>query len=457
MKKRRIWIIGLIVLLLTTGGGYFAYTRTYGAQAQEPEEPTLETATVSQGDITLTASGSGELIPAQELELSFRTGGRLAEVLVETGDQVAEGDLLARLETDALERAVAEADVELQIAQLELADVREGASEAEIADAEAALRDAQTQLTLAYDAYQDATDAAEDDAVEAAKENYDWWVSYYQKQKALYEKGKISKTEHDWAMAAMIEAEEKWQRAINEAQVEQTQASKSLEQAKNAVTQAKEDLELLKSEPLTDTLMEAEMNVDQALLAREEAQASLEAAQLCAPFSGTVMDVAAEPGDRVGTDTTILTLAEMQEPLLRFWLEESDMGNVAVGNQVNVTFEGLPDYTFTGKVVRVDPVLVTVDGTTAVQSQARLNLGDQNVTLLSGMTADVEVISAETRNALLVPVEALEETSDGRYVVSVVKADGELEEREVEVGLKDAVNAEILSGLELGETVRIAG
>jgi len=228
MKKRAILIIGVIVLLLTTGGGYLAHTRTYGVQVQEPEEPTVETATVSQGDITLTASGSGELIPAQELELSFRKSGSLAEVLVEVGDQVAEGDLLATLETDALVRAVAEADIELQIAQLELGDVREGPSEAEIADAEAALRDAETQLTLAYDSYQDATNASADDDIETAKEDYDWWVSYYQEQKALHEKGKISKTDDDWAMAAMIEAEEKWQRAINDAEVEQTQASKRL-------------------------------------------------------------------------------------------------------------------------------------------------------------------------------------------------------------------------------------
>jgi macrolide-specific efflux system membrane fusion protein len=100
---------------------------------------------------------------------------------------------------------------------------------------------------------------------------------------------------------------------------------------------------------------------------------------------------------------------------------------------------------------------VTVSGTTAVQSQARVNLEDQDVKLLSGMTADVEVVSAETRNALLVPVEALQETAEGGYVVLVVQANGELEERQVEVGLMDAVNAEILSGLELGETVGIDG
>ncbi|MGD2177590.1 MAG: efflux RND transporter periplasmic adaptor subunit [Anaerolineae bacterium] len=457
MKKPSTWTTGIIVLVLAAGGGYFAYTRTYGAQAQQPPEPTMETATVTQGDIVLTVDGSGELIPADELELSFRTGGRIADVLVEVGDQVAEGDLLARLETDTLERAVAEADVELQIAQLELADVREGPSEAELADAEARLRDAQAQLTLAYSAFQDTSDSRKDDAVEGAKENFDYWVSYYQGQKALYEKARITQADHDWATAAMIKAEEEWQRAINDAETEEVQAWKSVEQAQNAVGQAEADLELLLSEPLTDTLLAAELAVDTALLAREEAQADLEAAQLYAPFTGTVMEVTAEPGDQVGMTTAILTLADMEEPLLRFWLEESDMANVAVGSQVNVVFEALPDYTFTGKVTGVDPVLVTVSGSTAVQAQARLNLADQDVTLLSGMTADVEVVSAETRNALLMPVEALNETPEGGHVVYVLKPDGELEEREVGVGLQDAVNVEILSGLELGETVRIDG
>ena len=139
MRKRRIWIISIIVLLLAAGGGYAAYTR-YFALAEEPPEPTLETATVTQGDIVITAEGSGELVPAAELELAFRTSGVLDEVLVEVGDQVQEGDVLARLETDNLERAVAEADVKVQLAQLDLADVRDGPSDAELANASAALR-----------------------------------------------------------------------------------------------------------------------------------------------------------------------------------------------------------------------------------------------------------------------------------------------------------------------------
>jgi len=453
MKKRGVWIICITALLLAAGGGYVAYTRTYDVEAQEPEEEALQTTMVSRGDITLTVSGTGELIPAAELDLTFRTSGLLQEIFVETGDQVEEGHLLARLETGSLERALMEADTDLQIAELELGKVREGPSDAEIADAEARVRDAQTQLTLAYDAYQEASDGDSSGAVESAKTMYDWWVGYYQSQKAEYEAGKIDQTKHDYAMAAMIEAEETWERAKNQSEISELQALTSFKQARNSVAQAQEDLELLQSQPLTDTLMAAELKVDEAALAREEAEANLEAARLYAPFSGTVMDVGAKAGERVGASTTILTLASLHEPLLRFWLEESDMTSLASGNQVNVVFDALPDITFTGTVARVDPILVTVSGTPAVQAQASLYLDDRNSTLLSGMTADVEVIAAEAQGTLLIPLGALEEGPEGCYLVSVVKQNGQLEEREVEVGLRDALNAEILSGLELGEIV----
>jgi HlyD family secretion protein len=457
MKRRKTWISVIVLLLLAAGGGYVAYTRFFSAPAlaEEPPEPTLETATVTQGDIIITADGSGELVPVVELNLTFHTGGVLDEVLVEVGDQVQENGALARLETDNLERAVSEAEVELELAQLELADVREGPSEAELADAEADLRDAQVGLSLAYEAYRRTSDSNLDAAVETAKADFDWWVGYYQSQKAKYEKGNLSQADHDWAMNAMISAEGRWQEAINNANAEQTQASSRITQAQNNVYQAEEKLEQLESEPLTDTLMRAELEVDQALLSLEQEHADLEAAQLYAPFDGVVMEVLATVGEQVGENTPILTLADFHEPLLRFWVEESDLGSVSVGKPVNIIFEAFPDDTFTGEVVRVDPVLVTVDGTPAVQTWASVDLGDRDTLILSGMTADVEVIAAESRNTLLVPVEALREMAPDQYTVFVVQPDGELEMRTVVVGLRDVVNAEILEGLELGDVVSI--
>jgi len=125
---------------------------------------------------------------------------------------------------------------------------------------------------------------------------------------------------------------------------------------------------------------------------------------------------------------------------------------------VEVTFEALPDDVFTGEVIRIDPALVTVDFTLAVQAWARLDLSatyssTNPVTLLGGMNAEVEVISAESRGTLIVPVQALRELGPEQYAVLVVQPDGEMVLRPVEVGLKDLANAEILSGLEPGEVV----
>ncbi len=457
MSKRGIWIILTLVLLLLGGSGYVAYTRFFAvaAEPRQPAQQTPTTATVTQGDIIITVDGSGALVPATELELGFRTGGVLREVLVDVGDRVQKGDLLARLATADLERAVAEADVQVQLAQLELTDVQAGPSEAELANARATLRAALAELDLAQDAYEKTSDSNLDAAAKYAKLQYDWYVGYYQRKKAEYEAGSLTQSDLDHAMNAMISAEGQWQAAVNQARAEEVQAKNRLDQARNAVYQARENLRLLESEPLTETLMRATLAVDQALLAREKAIANLEAAQLYAPFDGVVMKVSATVGEQVGANTPVLTLATLQEPWVRFWVEEADLMGVAVGNPVNIVFDALPDETFAGEVIRVEPMLTTVNGTAAVQAWASVPLDALDTRLLSGMTASVEVIAAQTRGARLVPVEALRETAPGQYTVVVIRPDGTSETRTVRVGLMDAVSAEILDGLELGESVSI--
>jgi multidrug efflux pump subunit AcrA (membrane-fusion protein) len=137
-----------------------------------------------------------------------------------------------------------------------------------------------------------------------------------------------------------------------------------------------------------------------------------------------------------------------------FWVEESDLAAVAPGNPVNIVFEALPDLTFPGEIQSVDPALVTVGNTPAVQVWAAVYLGANPLRLLSGMNAEVEVIAAEARNVLLVPVQALRELGPDQYAVFVVKPDGEMELRPVQIGLRDFVYAEVVSGLEQGEVVR---
>jgi len=451
-RKKAFWISVIIVLVLAAGGGYACYTYVY-LPGQEPPAPAITTAQVRRGDLVISVSGSGALSPASESNLRFETGGYtggyLDEVLVKVGDRVQEGDVLARLKTDDLELAVAEAEIKVRKAQLDLTDASEEVTHAELADARAALQSAQAALAVAKYTYDTAQNSDLDAAVRAHLIEFQWSVDQYRK---LENGHNVSQDRLEDAQGKWASAEADLNIALREADMEQLDAWNQVDQAQNRVYQAQKNLELLQSGPTTSTVMQAELKLNQATLALDNARAALEAAELRAPFDGAVVDVTAIPGEYVGT-APIITLADLGAPLLQFWVEESDMSGVAAGYRVEVIFEALPDETFTGEVIRVDPALVTVGNTLAVQAWARLDLSSHPANLLGGMNAEVEVISAESRDALLAPVQALRELGAGQYAVLVVQPDGEMVLRPVEVGLQNLVYAEIISGLESGETV----
>ena len=93
-----------------------------------------------------------------------------------------------------------------------------------------------------------------------------------------------------------------------------------------------------------------------------------------------------------------------------------------------------------------------MEGVPTILAQASLETDLLNQFLLTGMNASVDVIGGKAENALLVPVEALRELAPGSYAVFVM-VDGEPQMRPVEVGLMDYANAEIISGLEMGDLV----
>lgn len=454
IKKYKVWIILAVALLLAAGAGYVAYAR-YSALAEAPQEPTLQTATVYRGDIILTADGSGNLVPAAELELAFQTSGVLSEVLVEVGDHVQAGDVLARLDDTEAREAVAEAEMQVTQAEIDLAltknEVDAGLVQANLDAAQVDYHEAVSlvahrgdQLTSARVNLAQALSALAD-----AQEDYDAaWDPARDWELGSPRHASGLKSDRESAASALAQAQDDLEVAQADYNLAVVNIDDSaVQDAAVNVTNAQVEL---KNEPIQ--LQQLELSLGQAQLNLEAAQRTLEQTTLIAPMDGTIIDIAAQVGESVGTEA-LVTLADLETPLVRFWVEEADLVSVAVGNPVNVVFEALPDYTFAGEIVRVDPALVEVDSTSAVQIWASVDLTSQPVNLLSGMTAEVEVVAGEARDALLVPVQALRELSPGQYAVFVVKPDGELELRPVEVGLRDFVNAEILSGLEAGDVV----
>ncbi|MBN2550200.1 MAG: hypothetical protein JXB15_13640, partial [Anaerolineales bacterium] len=118
-KKKWLWLIP-IVLLAAAGGGY-AYYSTQVAQAQTTatEEDALQTTTARRGDLEITATGTGTLVPAAQISLGFDESGTLIELAAAVGDQVQAGARLARLQTKntPAEIAATVADAQLSVIQ----------------------------------------------------------------------------------------------------------------------------------------------------------------------------------------------------------------------------------------------------------------------------------------------------------------------------------------------------
>jgi HlyD family secretion protein len=499
MFRSKIFRIVLVALaLVAAGAGFYYYNNVY-LQAQEPEAETIATGTVTRGDLVITASGSGTLVPSTALAVGFRSGGRVAEVLVEVGDMVEAGQLVARLDDADAQDQVAQAEIALRQAELDLTELLEGADPADLAAAQASLSSAKANLTAltspagdqdllaarenlksAQEALDDLKAGPDPDEVEIAKTNLTLAEMNVRTAQAAYDK--IAWQDN---VGSSQQANDLWQATTNYEQV-QAEYREALEGATNEeladarsqvalaqaqldallegadpdeiaaaeaqVSQAQVQLDEVLSGASAKDLEIAELGVAQARLNLEGARRDLEDALLVAPVAGTATVVSAQAGESVGTEA-IVTLADLQEPQVLFWVEEADLISVSPGNAVNIVFEALPDLSFSGVVLRVDPVLVDVDGTPAVQSYASVDLAPNPVTLLSGMNAEVEVVAGEARDAVLVPLQALRELGPEQYTVFVVLPNGELEMRFVEVGLRDFVNAEILSGLEPGEIV----
>jgi len=147
-----------------------------------------------------------------------------------------------------------------------------------------------------------------------------------------------------------------------------------------------------------------------------------------------------------------MTLAALDTLQVKFYMDETDLAGLAVGNRTIYTLDAYPESSLTGRVTLIESALQTIDGSPAVVVWSSLD-EKPLFPLLAGMTVDVEVIAGESLNTLIVPVQALRELDVNSYAVFVVQPDGSLKLTPVTVGLRDFANAEILDGLNAGDVV----
>jgi len=515
-RNKYLWIALLVVIILGVSG-FYAYNALGQTDIEAADEPQMQTAVARNGDMIVFASAAGSVVPATEIGIGFQENGTLSEVLVNIGEQVEAGQILARLQTNNTEESIAASLASAQLSllnaqqaldeiydswQMDAAQALLAVEEADlgledilnpaltqaqaqqaVAAAQQALEDAQvaynrTNLTANQanidDAYADMIIARNNlekaqerfDAVankpedniqraqaqsslSAAQYSYDNAVANYNAATGTASEIEKALAEADLAeaQAQFIEAQRELERVQNGA----TPGEVALAEAQLAST--KINLERIKDGPDPEeiAIAEAQLANAQAQLAlAEDEQVTVD---LVAPMSGTLLSIGASVGEQVGTGA-IIVLADLEQPVLEVYLDETDLDKVAMGYEIEAIFDAYPNLTFTGKVVEVDPSLVTISNVQAVRALAVLDEDSfvKPQTLPVGLNASVDVIGGRAENAVLVPVEALRELGPGEYAVFVVE-DSEPKLRIVQVGLMDFTSAEILSGLEAGEVV----
>ncbi len=472
-SNRIYWIIALAVIVLGVGG--FSAYRFWYLPSQEvvSEEAAVQTATARRGDIILYAAGAGSLIPAAEVDVSFEISDGIQEVLVEllvgVGDKVEAGDVLARLDDsdrqdnllDAqrdlreLTSASAIALIEKELAQTKINLEKTtndliGLISPVVYRAEEYLEEYTIALADAKSAADSSPSDEADQRVKEAEQNFDWAITNLQAQQQYYQDVYLPDnfTSYYWDDGIKVEFID----APTDAEIASVRAEASGDDA--SIVELEILLTALKNnedlpEEATGSRAAALRKARQAV---DDAQDDLEATSLIAPISGTITAVYASESEKVGNEV-MLVISDLTPPTLNAYFDESDWKNVREGYPVEVVFDVLPNLVYKGQVVHVDPGLITQSNTTVISSLVELDTSTTGWDDLPvGSAAGVDVIGGRAENAILVPVEALREISDGEYAVFIME-DGEPRMRMVEVGLQDLIFAEIISGLKAGDVV----
>jgi len=247
-----------------------------------------------------------------------------------------------------------------------------------------------------------------------------------------------------------------------------------LSQARAQVAVAEQELkraevELARSERLDQERLVARSDVEDKALAVSEARARLEKARrdaavvetdlnyavIRSPITGTVASVTTQEGETVAASFSTPTFATIIEDgalELIALVDETDIGNVAVGNPVSFTVESFPALEFGGRVERIAPKGTIISGVVNFEVMISIDapVEQSGARLKPDMTTNVSIRTAE-RQALVLPSAAVQKDDAGRYVWA--EKGGELQRRAVTVGARDAGFTEIREGVTAGDRV----
>jgi RND family efflux transporter MFP subunit len=386
-------IVSLVaVFALAVAGGYLGYNR-YVNQKPAAAQTAVRLQAVTQCTIAATVATTGPLNPTTQAKLAFKSGGKLKELNVKIGDAVKAGQVLAKLDTTDLEFGLAQNLVNLEVAQLKLAQLKAGPTTNDVAIAKTAL----DKSAL---------------ALQKAQSDYD----------------KVA-----------------WRSDVGMSTQAQTLQSATLDYQSALANYAKATA--------GSTATDIQVQEDQgktAQIAVDQARANLQGATIVAPFDGVISSVTANVGEQVSA-SPIITIIDPNSVRVEANIDETDIGKVAVGQVVNISFDSLPGVTLQGKVTTIAPSSTSQSGVVTYLIYVVPTKVDPRLRL--GMTSTASIVYDQRTNVVCVPNRAIKNQRAGKTVQ--VYVEGQLVDKVIQTGLANDSNTEVTAGLAAGDQVAI--
>lgn len=415
-KSKKWWIIGGILLLL--GLLIAAYFKGKSAKVSTK----VEADSVTKRTIYETVSASGRIFPEKEVNISSDVSGEIVELYVAEGDSVKAGQLLAKIDPEALLSAVDRGKASVNTSKSQLANAK-----------------AQLQSTK-----------AQREQILAQVENV---RKTHERNKQLFKDGIISAGEYDQSVSSLKQAESN----LRAADANITSSNQNIEGATYAVTSAQASL--------------------------KELRTNLNRTSIKAPTTGVISKLSVEKGERVVgtaqmTGTQLMRIANLQEMEVQVNVSENDILRVSVGDKVDVNVDAYLEHVFKGVVTEIASSASNIGTNQSLSTDQVTNFvvkvridSDSYTSLMKsgrshplrpGMSASVDIFTDQKSDVLTIPIQAVtvREGTDidknGKKVldevVFVIEADT-VKKINVRTGIQNSEHIVVTDGLQEGDQV----
>jgi HlyD family secretion protein len=372
-----------------------------GKKEKEPEPiAPVQVAPAIKGSIRLIVNADAVLYPRDQANIMPKISAPVRRFLVNRGDHVKRGQLLADLENTDLVAAAQESRGQYGQAESNYRSIAAVVPE---------------QVTKAQ------TDA------DAAREGLDAAKKLLDNRQQLFKDGALAR------------------KLVDEAQVAYTQAKGQFETAQ-------QHLQALQSVGKQELIKTAEAQVQAAKGHYDSAQAQVSYSEIRSPINGVVTDRPVYPGEMANTGTPLLTIMDVSKVVARVNLAQDQARNVKVGNDATITPADGGELV-TGKVTIVSPA--ADPNSTTVQVWVQADNADER--LRAGQSVHVSIVAATLDGATLIPASAVLPNAEGETIVLIVDDKDIAHEKVVQIGVREPEMVQIVAGVEPGQRVITVG